>query len=197
MTGKTRRRMAADDRRSQLIEEATRLISEVGFRRFTIAELARACGLTRAGVLHHYASKEELLLDVLEARDRNDADAVFRDAARHGGDIRTMLDLLVRRNLTQPEIVRLYTVLAVEALDPGHPAHRFFADRWERTIGWLAEYLDGFERPARDVAIEIHSFMDGLQVNWLRDPTIDFAGQWSAFADDLFARRAVAGADTH
>ncbi|GAA1962141.1 helix-turn-helix domain-containing protein [Microbacterium deminutum] len=187
MTAKTRQRMMPEHRRAQLIAEATRLISEVGFRQFTIAELARACGITRAGVLHHFASKEELLLAVLSARDLNDAEAVMADIDIHRGDVRRMLDLIVRRNMSQPEIIRLYAVLSAEALDADHPAHRYFIDRWERTIGWLAATLEGLGRPGRDVAVEVHSFMDGLQLNWLRDPAIDFTGQWAAFADDLFA----------
>jgi AcrR family transcriptional regulator len=181
--------MVADDRRSQLIEEATLVISRVGFARFTISELARECGITRAGVLHHFASREELLLAVLRARDENDAAAVIADAPALGGDVRTILDLLVARNATQPEIVRLYTVLSAEALDAGHPAHAYFVERWDRTISLLAELLGGWDRPAREIAIEIHAFMDGLQLDWLRDPRIDLTAQWAAFADDLFARR--------
>jgi AcrR family transcriptional regulator len=187
MNAKTRQRLTPEARRSQLIAEATRLISEVGFRQFTIAELARACGITRAGVLHHFASKEEVLLAVLAARDRNDAEAVMADTDIHRGDVRRMLDLIVSRNRSQPEIIRLYAILSAEALDADHPAHQYFIDRWEGTIGWLASALDGLGRPGREAAVEVHSFMDGLQLNWLRDPSIDFTAQWAAFADDLFA----------
>jgi len=197
MTAKTRQRMSPEGRRAQLIAEATRLISEAGFRQFTIAELARASGITRAGVLHHFVSREEMLLAVLSARDMNDAKAVLAEIDIHRGDVRRMLDLIVRRNGSQPEIIRLYAVLSAEALDVDHPAHQYFIDRWQRTIGWLATALEGMGRPGRDVAVEVHSFMDGLQLNWLRDPTIDFTGQWAAFADDLFAHHPGHTADLH
>ncbi|SFR78318.1 transcriptional regulator, TetR family [Agromyces sp. CF514] len=187
--------MLPAERRAQLVEEASRLISEVGFRRFTITDLARACGITRAGVLHHFASAEEILLAVLAARDENDAQAVLQSSGMPARDVRAMLDTLVRRNFAQPEIIRLYTVLSAEALDPEHPAHDYFIERWVRTIGYLTDFLEGFERPAREVAIEIHSFMDGLQENWLRDPSIDFLEQWAAFADDLFTRRRATDGD--
>jgi AcrR family transcriptional regulator len=191
MEAKTRQRMVADDRRSQLVDAATRLISHVGYRQFTIARLARECGLTRAGVLHHFPSREDVLLAVLTARDLNDAAAVL-SGADAPGDARTVLDLLVRRNMSQPEIVRLYTVLSAEALDPQHPAHEYFIDRFERAVAMLAELLGGSDRPGRELAIEVYSYMDGLQLSWLRDPGIDFAGQWASFADDLFARHCVA-----
>lgn len=187
MSEKTRQRLTPGARRSQLITEATRLISELGFRRFTIAELARACGITRAGVLHHFASKEKLLLAVLAARDLNDAEAVLAEIDVDRAEVRGIFDRVVLRNASQPEIVRLYTVVAAEALDPEHPAHRYFIDRWELAVGWMGQLLEGMARPGRDIAIEIHAFMDGLQLNWLRDPAIDVAAQWAAFADAVFA----------
>jgi hypothetical protein len=35
-------------------------------------------------------------------------------------------------------------------------------------------------------AIELLAFLDGLQLNWLRDPAIDFLAQWEGFADRFF-----------
>jgi hypothetical protein len=102
-----------------------------------------------------------------------------------------MLDAVVRRNLAQPEIVRLYTVLAAEALDPSHPAHEFFAQRLRSGIVEMGAVLDGFGRPAAQVAVEVYSFMDGVQLNWLRDPSLDLWQLWTAFADALFATRSV------
>ena len=185
MAGK-RVRLTADARRTQLVDEATALIARIGYHRFSITALAEATGLTRAGVLHHVGSKEQLLLDVLAGRDERDLAAM-----RHGvaGGAREVLDSVVRRNLAQPEIVRLYTVLAAEALDPDHPAHEFFAQRLRTGTAQMAALLDGFDRPASEVAVEVYAFMDGIQLNWLRDPAIDMWQQWKSFADALFAAR--------
>jgi AcrR family transcriptional regulator len=189
-------RLTAEQRRAQIVSEATALIARIGYHRFSIKALAEATGITRAGVLHHVGSKEQLLLDVLAARDERD-DAAIAQLPAAGA--RAVLDHIVRRNLTQPEIVRLYTVLAAEALDPEHPAHDYFANRLRGGTARLAELLDGFDRDSFDrdcfdrdgaaVAIEIYSFMDGLQLNWLRDPGIDMWDRWTHFADALFARR--------
>ncbi|MDL4816479.1 hypothetical protein [Actinomadura opuntiae] len=35
-------------------------------------------------------------------------------------------------------------------------------------------------------AVELLSFLDGLQHHWLRDPGIDFLAQWDLFADRFF-----------
>jgi AcrR family transcriptional regulator len=183
-------RLTADARRTQLVDEATALIARIGYHRFSITALAEATGLTRAGVLHHVGSKEQLLLDVLAGRDERDSEAMRRDLDRNPApQARAVLDAVVRRNLAQPEIVRLYTVLAAEALDPDHPAHEFFAHRLRTGTTQMAALLDGFDRPADQVAVEVYSFMDGIQLNWLRDPAIDMWQRWESFADALFAGR--------
>lgn len=183
-------RLTADARRRQLVDEATALISRIGYHRFSIKALAEATGITRAGVLHHVGSKEQLLLDVLALRDERD-DAAIPHATPAGDppDARAMLDSIVRRNIAQPEIVRLYTVLAAEALDPEHPAHQYFVDRQQVSTTLLAGILEGFAHSGKEVAIEIYSFMDGIQMNWLRDPSIDIWQHWTHFADALFAQR--------
>lgn len=189
MTGK-RIRLTADARRAQLADQATALIARIGYHRFSITALAEAAGLTRAGVLHHVGSKEQLLLDVLAGRDARDNAAMRRDLNRTPPpDARALLDAVVRRNLAQPEIVRLYTVLAAEALDPSHPAHQFFGERLRAGTAAMAGMLDGFDRPAAEVAVEVYSYMDGIQLNWLRDPTLDLWQLWQNFADSLFATR--------
>ena len=182
MAGK-RIRLTADARRAQLVDQATSLIARIGYHRFSISALAETSGLTRAGVLHHVGSKEQLLLDVLASRDE-------RDNAAVGGETpREILDQVVRRNLQQPEIVRLYTVLAAEALDPSHPAHAYFADRLRTGTTRLGDLLGSIDR-----AVEIYSFMDGIQLTWLRDPTIDLWRLWTDFADALFTDRRVSHA---
>jgi AcrR family transcriptional regulator len=189
MTGR-RVRLTAGARRAQLVDEATALIARNGYHRFSISALAAATGLTRAGVLHHVGSKEQLLLDVLAGRDERDDAAMrrFRDRDPRPG-ARELLDDVVRRNLAQPEIVRLYTVLAAEALDPSHPAHDYFARRLRSGMTDMGALLDGFGRPAAQVAVEVYAFMDGIQLNWLRDPTLDMWQLWTGFADALFATR--------
>ncbi|GIM95366.1 TetR/AcrR family transcriptional regulator [Paractinoplanes toevensis] len=179
MTNGKRVRLTADVRRRQLVDEATTLIARIGYHRFSIKALAEATGLTRAGVLHHVGSKEQLLLDVLALRDERDNQSLDPEL-----NVRHVLDSIVRRNLAQPEIVRLYTVLAAEALDPAHPAHAYFAERLRTGTTLLGDMLGDHE-----LAVEVYSFMDGIQLNWLRDPTIDMWRQWQRFADALFRVR--------
>lgn len=188
--GPRRVRLTADERRAQLVSEATVQIAKMGYVGFTMAGLAKASRLTHAGVLHHFPSKKDLLVEVLRHRDELDVEAVAPDFATPTdiAGFRRVLDALVERNFRQPEIVRLYTVLSAEALNPDHPAHAYFQDRLQQTRALVAQALDLPANDADDLAIDYLSFMDGLQLNWIRDPSIDFLGRWRRFADLMITR---------
>lgn len=184
-----RRRLPPAERREEILAAATELIAASGFNGVPLAAFAAASGLTKAGLLHHFASKDDLLIAVLRRRDELDAAAVT-DGARPAADAaeaRAMMTALVRRNLAQRSIVQLYTVLSAEALDPAHPAHEYFRQRLKASRAMLERQVYAWH-PRPDVAaVELLAFLDGLQVNWLRDPGIDFPAQWAAFADRAFA----------
>jgi AcrR family transcriptional regulator len=175
---RSRPRLPAAERRRQIIDVTTRLIAERGFWGLSMQDVADGCGLTVPGLLHHVGSKDGLLLAVLDHRDEQDLLAL--DDRSSAAEI---CAALVRRNASQPEIVRLFAVLEAESLTPDHPAHEYFAARQRRTIEQLAAFLGGDRR----LALRVAALMDGLQIQWLRNPgEIDLVAEWSAAARSLF-----------
>ncbi|MCZ9336857.1 TetR family transcriptional regulator C-terminal domain-containing protein, partial [Streptomyces sp. TRM76130] len=98
---------------------------------------------------------------------------------------------LCRHNMENPQSMRLFAVESAESIEPGHPAHVFFRQRYDRLrratadrvrrdqeLGRLPAELD----PAAFSA-ELHAVMDGLQVQWLLDPTLDIAGVLAAYLE--------------
>lgn len=72
-TAPTRRRLRAAGRREQLLDVATDLVAEVGFRGMSVELLARRAGITRAVVYRHFTDLETLLETAVEramARDQ-------------------------------------------------------------------------------------------------------------------------------
>ena len=196
-----RRRLPAPQRRRQIIDVATQLIADRGFWGVSMQDVADGCGLTVPGLLRHVESKVGLLIAVLEHRDVEDAlslrahlgateDEMPLDWATGypaGVGLRRLCDATMRRNAIQPEIVRLFTVLAAESLEPAHPAHAYFARRQQvatAAYAALAEQLT--DRPV-ELAGQIVAMMDGLQIQWLRNPeTTDLVQVWRAAAEALF-----------
>jgi AcrR family transcriptional regulator len=173
-------------RRDEIIAAALEAYAEAGPRGAPLREIAARAGVTEAGLLHHFGSREELLTAVLQARDAAAAQA-FGDTldADH-------LDRLVRHNATTPGLVRLFVDLAAAASAPDHPAHGFFRERYRRVLaaGKRAldrqidtavpqaddriEGLDGLDDPAWMSRV-LFAAMDGLQLQWLLDDDVDMA----------------------
>jgi AcrR family transcriptional regulator len=61
-----RKRLKADERRSQLLRIAKRLFSEYGFENTTTKAIATAAGVTEAIIFRHFRSKEELYAKILD-----------------------------------------------------------------------------------------------------------------------------------
>jgi AcrR family transcriptional regulator len=196
-----RARLPATERRRQIMEITTELIAERGFWGLSMQDVADGCGLTVPGLLHHVGSKDGLLIAVLEHRDTEDArslaDALGIEgyAPRadwaaidlSGVDLRRMCAALVRRNATQPEIVRLFAVLEAESLAPSHPAHRYFADRQARTLAIFTALAVPVSADPGTLARHVIAMMDGLQIQWLRTPDeTDLVEAWEAAATTLF-----------
>lgn len=193
-----RQRLAPDQRRIQIIEAATQLIGQRGFWGVSVHDIAAACGITDAGLLHHFGTKDGLLIAVLERRDRVDDVSL---AVRLGIDPDELYEAVrslplpevcaavVARNAEQPEIVRLYSVLNAESLTPAHPAHDYFIAREARVIAFFGSAVSDLH-PDRGVrGRQVIAMMDGLQLRWLRDlDHFDLPTEWSALFGRLSSR---------
>ncbi|MFG2137536.1 TetR/AcrR family transcriptional regulator [Streptomyces sp. NPDC048650] len=163
------------ERREAILEAAMELISERGYRRTSLAAVAERAGLTQQGLLHHFPTKELLLVAVLEARDRWD---LASSAAVASGSWRTdALAQLVDYNATRPGVVQTYTVLSADSVTEDHPARSFFESRFRAVREAVAsvlraefgDALPGGLTPERAAPLLV-AVMDGLQLQWLLDP---------------------------
>lgn len=180
MTAHPRRTQAARTQASKekIIREATRLFAQGGFRGARLAEIAAAAGLTEPGLLHHFPSKEHLLIGVLEERDRLDDLWVRETMEKTGGSLLATSAELVRHNESVPGLVQLFAVLSAESTSPEHPAHDFFVGRYRGTREDFPTAIRQAQQrgevradiDARELSILILAVMDGLQVQWLLDP---------------------------
>ena len=185
------RRMRPEERREQILAAALSLIAVSGYDGVALEDFATAAGVTKAGLLHYFSSKEQLLIAVLERRDELDqaAGEIPDMPATDAAGARKVMDQVVSGNMDQQELIRLFTVLSAAALDPAHPAHEYYCRRQDRVRTLLTEQLFAWHTDPEDAAVELMGFLDGLQLNWLRDPTIDFQRHWASFADRLFGVR--------
>src|SRR5437868_11273536 len=61
-------RMAAEDRRQQILDVAVQLFSQKGFRGTTTKEIALAAGVNEAIIFRHFATKRELYTAIIDRK---------------------------------------------------------------------------------------------------------------------------------
>jgi AcrR family transcriptional regulator len=73
-------RMAAEDRREQIIEVAVRLFSQKGFRGATTKEIASAAGVNEAIIFRHFATKSDLYAAIIDRKANSSGMTALRNA---------------------------------------------------------------------------------------------------------------------
>jgi AcrR family transcriptional regulator len=163
--------------RDRVLRAAMDIFSAQGYRGASLDAVAEAVGMTRQGLLHYFPSKVQLLLGVLELRQEVDHARVEQMFERSQGMADVLL-MLVRRNQVQPELIRMFTILAAESVDVDHPGHEWFVDRYRGLRSRMTERIAVEQRAgtldgtltAVSIASLLIAVMDGLQLQHLLDP---------------------------
>jgi AcrR family transcriptional regulator len=177
-----------EDRRQRILAVAQRLVTRNGGRGTTLSQIAQEAGVTTAGLLHHFESKEQLLHAVLDARDADDLAHV--DIT---GDVVEQLERVIGRFERSPGLIGLFTVLLTENLDPGAPLHDRFLGRYQDAVAIVTEGIRRGQNAGRyrtDLdpavkAVEIIAFLYGMETSWLLDPSIPLTDVFRGYASTL------------
>lgn len=181
------------ERRQAIVEAAFDVFATRGFRAGSLREVAVRVDMSQTSLLHHFPSKEGLLLAVLAGRDEVEpvlAPDALRDldeddprvpAVRFADLITTQAAL----NEGVPGVIQLYAVLSGEGVTEDHPGREYFTARFAsmragyvadlehlRDLGLLREGVD-----PETAAATIIALWDGIQLQWLYDrDAVDMAG---------------------
>lgn len=166
----------------RILEAAKAVFGANGYRGGSLNEIAQRSGYTRAGLLHHFPSKEAILLALLELRDERLN--VLRDpSADDRGIVETLEDLpaSIAVILEDRVLIQLAHALTAEAAHQDHPARAWAARRHQllrdmtsaairRSIerGELAENTD-----ADALSAVILGAVEGVEAQWLVNPDVD------------------------
>lgn len=172
-------------RREEILAAATRVFGSKGYHQGSLVDVAAQVGITHAGVLHHFGSKDKLLWEVLEYRDRVDVQHLEGKHIPGGLDLFRHLVTTARLNADRRGIVQAYAVLTGESVTDGHPASGWVAQRFAVLRGEISQAVrdlateravelpDGEAERAANAVIAV---MDGLQLQWLLAPeAVDLA----------------------
>jgi len=177
-----------EDRKLRILDVAERLLARHGWRNTSLAQIAKEAGVSPAGLLHHFESKEQLLNSVLDARDADDD--IHADRS---GDLVTQICRVAERFDRAPELVGTFTVLLIENIAPDAPLHDRLLARQRDAVQIVAGLIERGQQAGRyrtdfDAAIkavEILAFVNGMETAWLLDPSIPLAEVFKGYGETL------------
>jgi AcrR family transcriptional regulator len=167
--------------RNQILTAALELISHGGYSSASLQQIADAVGMTKAGLLHHFGSREALFTAVLDRRDKIDTEGI------EAGDQIDGFIRLAEHNSKVPGLVALFSAITgMGASEPHDSASRIFTDaHYARIVPILAaaiarrqhadEIVAGIDPTS--LARLLVAATDGLQTQWLLDPTINMRAE--------------------
>jgi AcrR family transcriptional regulator len=184
-----------DARRTRILAAATREFGRKGYESTRIADIARSAGVTDAGVLHHFATKQDLFMAVVERREE-----VYQSITLPIGSVRELFDGVigaVRLAAQEPELLRFRVMLTGASRIEGHPVE----GRAQRT---LEHALDSFIPLVEDriaageiaegtdpqqLILELLALNEGIRDQWSTLPDrIDYVAVFTAAANGLYDR---------
>ncbi|MFI6391253.1 TetR/AcrR family transcriptional regulator [Nonomuraea sp. NPDC050540] len=180
-------------RRERILAIALLEFAENGYRGASLARIAERAELTQAGLLHHFKSKERLLLAVLDYRDEMDMRRYGFDVSDGPEMLKVLVDV-VEYNSRVPGLVQLFSVISGEAVTADHPGHEWARNRYHRLREGVAAALRRSAESGQfraDLDAEAHAdrliaMMDGLQTQWLLDPDrVDMPAIFRGYVTDL------------
>ncbi|ALV41458.1 hypothetical protein AU252_10105 [Pseudarthrobacter sulfonivorans] len=187
-------------RRKQILAKASEVFATYGYGAGSLRQIAVEVGVTPAALMRHFESKEDLLVEVLrywgEQSPKPDGDAA-------GVEYFEGLRSVMRYNANHRGFLELFLTLSTEASNPGHPAGNFIRERNAQTLERFTWHLASAVQRGEVIrmdSIEISaecrtliSVMDGLELQWLLDPSVELVSLFDRHLDLTIVRWTASG----
>lgn len=164
--------------RQRILDACIQAFGLSGFYGATMKDIAARAEMSHTSLLHHFPTKESVLLAVLDYRDKRSTEVWQAELDKLGNTpentVRSMLAAVMANEL-EPGLAALHASLSAEATNPEHPAHAYFRNRYRI---FREYYQDRFEEmldlgqlrttlAPRALAFIFVALLDGLEVQWL------------------------------
>ncbi|MGF3056815.1 TetR/AcrR family transcriptional regulator [Microbacterium sp. YY-01] len=183
-------------RREEILETALDVVAQRGYEGTSLKHIAEGVGVSPATLLHYFDTKEDLFTAIVRKRDERDR--LQADMTGDREQLRAGFLRVIAHNAQVPGLVELFSRLSVDAVQPRHPAHHYFLERNRVLREQLAAALapdatsapasgsnDTAQQDGEDVARLIQAAADGLQLQWMLDPSVDMTALMRRLFDAL------------
>jgi len=169
-------------KKAEILDTALEIVARNGYNRATVKEIADAVGLSQNGLLHYFGSKDALFTEVVQRRGEID-DRDFGSASPPSSEAEFVegISRLVRHNTETPGFTQLYSRLSNDASQSEHAGHHYFEEHYRISREATAEAFRALQSQgsldstldADKLAVLLWAVTDGLQTQWLFDPTMN------------------------
>ncbi|WP_299006015.1 TetR/AcrR family transcriptional regulator [uncultured Caulobacter sp.] len=181
--------LKGEQSRETILKAAERHFGEFGYRAVSTAAIANDAQISDPGLLHHFGSKDGLLMALLNRRYSVDAEKLRAGENLSGEQLVDTLRTIVDENEGKRDEVKLTMVLLGESIPHHHPGHEYFQARYVRARTMFAGHVKELQRRGelsddldpQALASVIIAVLDGLQMQWLLDPAVNMSQAASAF----------------
>ena len=183
--------------RRAILDAAMKRFAVDGYRGTSVASIAADAGMTDAGLLYHFATKEDLLFAVLVEHDTREQTAFDSYRAEQGIEFLRNLRRWGDRMEEMAGFTTLQAILSAEHVMDDSRVNRFFRRRYEYLFQWLA---DAFEsaKASGHVRSDVDSFAEAIMfvslvegtrlLPFYTDGKVSIADTVRKYAEDLLAR---------
>ena len=166
------------ERRQQIVDAALEAFAQRGFARLSLRAIADSMKISHGTILHYFPSLEDVLVEILIQHDQKVYESAERDI---DGSLLDELIASAQFNINVRAMIALHTTMLGQSVESTNSqAKAFFTARFDegrvnmgRAIeqGYAARGVQGSD--PKLVASVVMAAFDGLQIQWLLDPTLD------------------------
>ncbi|MUL49676.1 TetR/AcrR family transcriptional regulator [Mycobacterium sp. CBMA293] len=179
-------------KRAEIKDAALAVLERDGEAGASMRVIAKEANISLAGLMHYFPTRDALLTEL-----QSDGDAKFEEWYRNSAtsiDPGEILAQAMVDKAAKPGSGTVYLSLAAAAaIDPSHPAAEYLRQRYERMRDTVADYVRGRQAAgtvpagvdAEFAAAALIAAADGIQIQWMSDPSIDMGAHVRAVWERL------------
>jgi len=164
--------------RTRIIDAASKLMADKGVKQTTLADIAREAGISRGTLFYYYASKNDLIYDILEKHLSDLTDAIFANLPRRRSstaDLASVLQSALTGLIQDENSGRINLYLLQEAIINNSDLKDRFAVKyqtWRELIASQIARAFGISDSRRLSALGtlLLAMIDGLTIQFLLAP---------------------------
>ncbi len=166
--------MKPNNMKETILSETTKLIIENGVRNTSLADISKACGISKGTLYYHYSSKDDLICDIAKMHLDVITDAVL-DCVQGMGSNNTsenMITLILEKISTIKVRGRIHMYLLCEAITGNSKLKEEIKtnySEWKNTLREEILKTTNNEKDADALSFLLVSIVDGLVVQGLLD----------------------------